>query len=196
MFFNYGTAQFSDLTRQIYIRRCLNGQSDFIYEKNVFICTIIYTTVFWGFRILLNLLNIEYRQWVFFVFLIVFLIGIISGLVQLIRKTKNIFVMVICILACFLISVIGVPFSLLMVSSFSSEHTIIKDEYKMVAYVDSFLHTTVRYYDYVNPFFCGKRLRLSEYYGDGTFDPFKEKSLSPQKYTWFDDSGNPISSTR
>lgn len=57
------------------------------------------------------------------------------------------------------------------------EYVLEKRGKRMVAYVSSFLEVNVNYYDYVNPFVRGNKLKLSEYYGKGGYDPFKEDEM-------------------
>lgn len=72
-----------------------------------------------------------------------------------------------------------------------SEHIVEKDGKKMVASVDSFLQVTVDYYDYVNPFIRGDKIRISEDYGNGGYDPFEQEgTLTPKHYIYYDDNGN------
>lgn len=73
------------------------------------------------------------------------------------------------------------------------EHIIEKDNKKMVACVNSFLQVRVSYYDYINLFVRGNKLRLYEDYGEGGYDPFETEEISsPKESTYYDDNGNPI----
>lgn len=59
----------------------------------------------------------------------------------------------------------------------------------MVAYVDSFLQVEVKYYDYINPFIRGNKIRIYEDYGSGGFDPFeKDEALIPIHFTYYYDN--------
>ena len=77
--------------------------------------------------------------------------------------------------------------------SYQPEHVVEKDGQKMVAYVNSFLHVEVNYYDYKNPFVCGNVLRIQENYGKGGYDPFERETMPvPESTKYYDKQGNPI----
>ena len=70
-----------------------------------------------------------------------------------------------------------------------TEHIIEKNGEKMVAYVDSFLQVEVKYYDHINSFLRGNKIRIYEDYGSGGFDPFeKDEALLPINSTYYDDN--------
>lgn len=69
------------------------------------------------------------------------------------------------------------------------EHIIEKDGKKMVAYVDSFLQVEVKYYDYINSFIRGDKIRIYEDYRSGGYDPFeKDEILIPIHFTYYYDN--------
>lgn len=71
------------------------------------------------------------------------------------------------------------------------EHVVEKDGKKMVAYVNSFLHITINYYDYENIFVRGSRLKLLVDAGKGGYDPFANGGEPDvHRYMYFDDDGN------
>lgn len=75
------------------------------------------------------------------------------------------------------------------------EHIVEKNGKQMVACVDSFLQVNVNYYDYVNPFVRENRVKMSEYYGKGGYDPFKLDEMPPViRSTYYNESGNVIES--
>lgn len=61
---------------------------------------------------------------------------------------------------------------LALVFSYTPEHVIEKDGKKYVAYVKSFTKVNVYYYDYINFFLVGNKVKIEEYYGSGGYDPF------------------------
>ncbi len=66
----------------------------------------------------------------------------------------------------------------------------------MVAYVNSFLEVNVNYYDYVNQFVRGNRLKINENYGNGGYDPFKQDEMpTVKRYIYYDDNGRVIRSS-
>lgn len=57
-----------------------------------------------------------------------------------------------------------------------------KDGKKMVARVNSFMKVRVEYYDYINPFVRGNKMKIEEDYGEGGYDPFEEaEKITPKK---------------
>jgi len=80
---------------------------------------------------------------------------------------------------------------LIIVFSYSPEHVVIKDDKKYLAYVNSFLKVDVYYYDYINFFLIGNKLRLHEYYGSGGYDPLDgTHNNKPLQYYYYDEQGN------
>lgn len=70
-----------------------------------------------------------------------------------------------------------------------TEHIIEKNGEKMVAYVDSFLQVEVKYYDHINSFLRGNKIRIYEDYGNGGFDPFeKDEALLPINSIYYGDN--------
>ncbi|MEG2788351.1 MAG: hypothetical protein RR942_11105 [Romboutsia sp.] len=60
----------------------------------------------------------------------------------------------------------------------------------MVACVNSFLQVNVDYYDYVNKFVRGNKLKINEDYGNGGYDPFQSNQMPEvERYIYFDDNG-------
>lgn len=76
-----------------------------------------------------------------------------------------------------------------------TEHIVEIENKKMVACVNGFTHTVVLYYDYINGFVRGYKLRIHEDYGSGGFDPFERDEVPvPKRSTHYDDYGNIIKS--
>lgn len=76
--------------------------------------------------------------------------------------------------------------------SYKWEHTVTRNNIKMIARVDSFSDGNVYYYQYKNPFFYGKNLGY-EYYGSGSSDPLAETLIkSPLHWAFYDPDGNLI----
>jgi len=79
------------------------------------------------------------------------------------------------------------------VFTYEPEYIIEKNRKPMVAYVNSFLEVNVSYYDYVNRFVRGNRLKISESYGKGGYDPFKSDELpTVERSIYYDDNGRVI----
>ncbi len=64
---------------------------------------------------------------------------------------------------------------------------------KMVAYVNSFLDINVEYHEYKNFLVCGYDVIGNEWYGDGSYDPFKHDPMpKPRTYKFYDTQGKVI----
>ena len=163
----------------------------------ILVYVAIFIGIFFLLRSILNLFDMEYRQWTYILGTIVFVIGTIAGVIQLLSRIKFSWLRILsyCVLTCAI--VVSIPFSVIAFAFiFVTEHVVQKDEYKLVAYVDGFLKTNVYYFDYKSPFTQGKCLRLSEYYGDGAFDPIKPPNgvtHDVKSYVWYDDEGHRVS---
>ncbi|MCL1819921.1 MAG: hypothetical protein FWG36_04610 [Oscillospiraceae bacterium] len=141
-------------------------------------------------------MDLDYRYRIYYISAIVFIIGVILGTAQMIKKIKKKPIKIMCAIL-FAASLITIaPFAYLGFGfAIRVEHVVVKEDYKLVAQVDGFNHTFVYYYDYINPFIQGKRMRLEEYYGTGGFDPIKNQygfTYNVERYTWYDDNGNRI----
>lgn len=152
-------------------------------KTNILFYLALVTALFFCMNFLLNSFNLEYRQWVYYAFATIVVLGVIVGIFQLIKKFKNAILKNICSIFLILLIIISLPISMLVVMVYSPEEIVTKDDYKLVAYEDKFLFdSTTRYYDYVNWFICGKQQRLVEDYQDGDL----------HDYIWYDDNGNAI----
>lgn len=63
------------------------------------------------------------------------------------------------------------------------EHEVVKDNKKYLAVVNSFLSVDVDYYDYVDENLRGNKIRISENYGKGGYDPFETSPMPAPKET-------------
>lgn len=162
----------------------------------IIIAGIGFAAIFWLLHLVLNQFSLEYRQWAAYTVLLISLILIVWGIFQLalkIRK-KPVKIAVTTLLAVLLLA--ASPYVLFLAGfSHLPEHVVIKNETKLVGYVNGFMHTNVSYYDYKNIFVRSTRLRLYEDYGSGGFDPIENYMgivYQPEKQTWYDDNGNPM----
>lgn len=164
-------------------------------NKIILIYSVLFAGVFFLLRYILNLFNLEYRRWIFYVFVIILIVGLILGIVQLIKKIKIRSLKVLCAIMFTALLLFSTPYAYIIFGlSIREEHIVVKNDYKLVAQVDGFKHTRIFYYDYKNLFVQGKQLRLYEYYGRGGFNPIKYPSEDyyVEEFTWYDDNGNPI----
>ena len=165
-------------------------------RKNIFLYTIIFLLLFIISHFVLNIFNIQYRQWIYWSVLAVFIIGIILGIVQIVRKKDENIKTAFIIMGMFVTIIIVAfwkMFLLLFAFLYTPEHVIEKDDKKYVAYVDSFLQVNVNYYDYINSFIMGNKIRIREDYGNGGYDPFDGKhDNKPINCDYYDKNGKII----
>lgn len=174
-------------------------------KKKLFIinCIMLFLTIIM-YKILgyiLNLNNLTFLNDVNFVFACIFTILLFSILIQIIiflhkfiykngAKTST---RILCRLGIlFIILSIGIYIFLgfILYAFTCPEHIVEKDGKKMIASVNSFLEVRVEYYDYINPFIRGNKIRIEEDYGDGGYDPFDLKEeIRPKRITYYNNSG-------
>lgn len=80
---------------------------------------------------------------------------------------------------------------------YEPEHVVERNGIRMVACVNSFLDTSVNYYEDKNILFHGSKSLGYEYYGSGCFDPFKKDEIKrkPLQYDFYDLNGNLLESS-
>lgn len=166
-------------------------------KNHILLSTIIMVVAFIAICFVNKLFGVMFRQWVYLAIILIAIIGSIIGIIQIIRKrNKYIKILLIVFLVSIFIFIIAFwPIILLGVAfSYEPEHVIEKDNKKYVAYVESFLKVNVYYYDYINFFLVGNKVKIHEFYGNGGYDPFDgEHSDSEVKsYYYYDDEGNLI----
>lgn len=166
-------------------------------KKHILITTIISTFIFVLLHFLLGLCDIMFRQWIYYLVGILIVIALIAGMIQTIKKTQNKIIKIIIKIISIIIVICTILSSyiimLFLVFSYSPEHVIEKNGKKYVAYVKSFTHVNVYYYDYINFFLVGNKVKIEEYYGRGGYDPFDgEYDYKEPTYYCYDDNGNVI----
>lgn len=153
--------------------------------------------------------NLTFTNPVIYTFASIFTVLLLSILVQIViilfniarKKTIKLSIRIISGLGVFMTTFSIVIFLILglfaFVFSYEPEHIVEKNGKKMVACVNSFLQVNVNYYDYVNPLVRGNKLKISEDYGNGGYDPFElDETPKAKWYTYYDDNGNVIKSNR
>ena len=100
-------------------------------RKNIFLYTIIFLLLFIISHFVLNIFNIQYRQWIYWSVLAVFIIGIILGIVQIVRKKDENIKTAFIIMGMFVTIIIVAfwkMFLLLFAFLYTPEHVIEKDD--------------------------------------------------------------------
>ncbi|MBS6043951.1 MAG: hypothetical protein KIA08_14865 [Clostridium baratii] len=179
-------------------------------RKKFFIinCILLFSLVllYKAFEYILRLNNLRFLNYINITVAAIFTILLFSILIQIIIFLYNITcksdtktpTRILCRLGIFFI-VLGIGIYIFIGFIFYAftepEHIVEKDGKKMVASVESFLQVRVGYYDYINPFIRGNRIRIYEDYGNGGYDPFEQREvLIPKHYSYYDDNGNIIKS--
>lgn len=163
-------------------------------KRSILFYTIIVAVVFVIIHFLLKIFNIQFRQWVYYCIMVLTLIGTLAGIIQIVRK-KNKKIKIIFLTIGLIISILIIIFwkviLLIIAFLYSPEHVVIKDDKKYLGYVNSFLKVDVYYYDYINFFLIGNKLKLHEYYGSGGYDPLDgTHNNKPLQYYYYDEQGN------
>lgn len=167
-------------------------------KNHIFLTTVIFTLLFLLISFILYKNNILFRQWVYYLSGLLIYVGLILGITQLIRKIKNKIAKLISsviFIICIILSILFLIISLIF--GYQPEHVIKKNNNKYVAYVNAFLDVNVTYYDYINFFLRGSKERISEGYGNGSYDPFTfdggtiKEPISTYYYK-YDSNGNRI----
>lgn len=167
------------------------------------ILTIIYKLL----EYVLKINNLAFMNTVVYTFIVISIVLFFSILIEVIKALYNTRKKKTLKLSMRIISGIGIAAVVVLiillliygfvafVFSHKPEYIVVKDDKKMVAYVNSFLQVEVNYYDYVNKFVRGRQLKINEDYGNGGYDPFKRDEMpSLERYIYFDSKGNVIKS--
>lgn len=127
---------------------------------------------------------------------VLFYLILIQGFISLHYKAINKFQKFMTIIISGIVLVIMLMYTAFAFAfSYNPEHIVEKDGKKMVAYVNSFLHVRVEYYDYLNSIVRRPQVKITEDYGRGGYDPFeKDEMPSIKHYTYYDDNGKVIKS--
>lgn len=170
-------------------------------KKSIFFYTITIIIIFIASLPVLNLLNIQYRQWVYYFMILLSITGLFVSSIQIALKNNKIVKIIIGI--CIILTIIILIsfwklFFLVFAFTYTPEHIIEKDGKKYVIDVEAFLHVDAYYYDYINFFLKGSKIKIHEYYGKGGYDPFEGESGNrvPIEYTYYDNKGNVIKTNK
>lgn len=134
--------------------------------------TIIYTALFLLSCLMLSAFGLTFRAWGYIWAAAVIAAGFSAGLIQVLVWIKNKILKTVCtalsviiLFYSFWIGVVSVAFG------YMPEYVVERDGQKYVIFVNSFLKTSVYYYDYKNFLVMGRKRQIEEYYGKAYFDP-------------------------
>lgn len=164
-------------------------------KNSILFYTFAYAILFIVSKLILNAIGMEYRSYVNYSSIILILIGVITGVTQILNNIKM-GVIKICLIICN-ISIMGFviicsPIILLFVAFLPPEHVVIKNNKTYVAYVYSWLDTRVEYYDYVNFFLMGNTKRMEDFYNNVGRDVLAKDAeglFTPSYTTYYDKYG-------
>lgn len=142
--------------------------------KNGITFSLLYGIIFYFINLILNKNNMQFMSWIYYfsysIIILFFLIGIFQLVFKIKSKIKrNIFLIIISIFSAITISI---SIYVCMIA-YNPEYIIIKDNKTMVATVESFHHTYINYYDYINPIMKSVNVINSEHCSSGSHNPFK-----------------------
>lgn len=154
---------------------------------------LLYDLFFIGITVLINfllyLVNIRLRLWVIVLLFLIFIIGFIVGIFQLLANQKKYIIIIILLIVA--LNLLFLPIvGPILIFSYKPEHTTTLDGKKYVAVVSSFLHVDVDYYDYYGFLLMGTKVKVHGYFGKGGYDPFINSDISDGvTYTYYDSKG-------
>lgn len=164
------------------------------FKEHILILAIIMLAIFIIAIFSLELLGFRFLNSVYYLVIPIILVFVVVGMIQMIIKFKS---KVIKIIASVLfgglvvLCVLGRSIIVLILALFYSPENYVEiDGVKYVAYVDKFLVTNVRYYEYVNNIIRKDNIKFKENYGFGLYDPFEENTKAVlESSTYYDDNG-------
>lgn len=166
-------------------------------QRTILLDAIFYTLIIVGLHFILSIYKLRFMRWIYIVSSIIIMIGFICGVIQLLLKIKIKFVKNTLLSTFIVLLLLSAPIIYFCVRlTYTPEYIVEKDGKEYVAYVYGiFLRVNVRYYDYKNIFISGNQLRIYENYGEGAFDPIKNKRKYKNKIksvTYYDENGKII----
>ena len=168
-------------------------------KKSIMFYTISYFIIFMLLKLIVNLLGLEFIQYIYDFSIIAIAIGVIAKIMQVFIKSKSKdtrICIVVCSISIGILIAIFSPIIMLFFFTFHPpEHIVEKDNKKYVAYVHAFLDTRVEYYDYVNFFIRGTTKRIEDNYDNLGIDILQEEHeglYSPDYTYYYNDEGRII----
>lgn len=142
-------------------------------KRNFLIYSGMYIVIILTLKGILNIINIEFMSWVYFLSFNIIYICIVIGINQLIFKIhKKIVLKVILVLITLgIFYITGLISIVIQEFAYRPTHIIKKDNKKMVVIVDRWRHANLDYYNYITPFMRSRKYIEREYLNDNT-DPF------------------------
>ncbi|MBP3254952.1 MAG: exo-alpha-sialidase [Clostridia bacterium] len=137
------------------------------FFRSMYFYTFVFAIVFIISKVIINSLNLEYMQYIYKGATIAVVIGILLGIIQSIIKSETNGRRTLIIVTTLLIVIIVAPIVAFFIAFQPPEHIVEKGNKKYVAYVYSWHHTRVDYYEYMNFFVRGITKRIEENYKNG-----------------------------
>ena len=172
---------------------------------NKYTILVILIVIYKLLKYILKINNLAFTNITFYTFIVILIVLLLSILIQVIKvlyyiikkKTIKLWIRSISGIGIAIVTTLIIIFVIyggfVFVFTYEPEHIVEKDGKKMVARVYSFVQVQVNYYDYINLFVRGNKLKINEDYGNGGYDPFKRDEMpSVRSYIYFDDNGKVI----
>ena len=139
--------------------------------KYILLYPILYTLIIVSLHYILTIFGLMFREWVYYLSVIIVIVGLIIGIIQLILKIKikTLKVIGMCIFSILLLLIL--PKTLFLISwTYEPEYIVNVDRKKYVVYESGFTSTNLTYYEYKNIFVVGNKI-IMEKTGNGVFNP-------------------------
>lgn len=167
MYVNQENGKYKDAEQKVFTQKIKT-----YVPKLIWLYTIIGAALFFVLCLGLALLGMAFRAWVYTGAAVVLAAGLVAGLVQIILRIKKRVCKTICIASSIIFLYYVSWFSFVaVIFGYMPEYVVEREGQKYVVFVDSFLKTSVYYYDYKNFLVMGRERRIEEYYGKAHFDP-------------------------
>ena len=122
----------------------------FLVKKWVVLVGVLLALSFYLLNRVLNVFHLELRNWIIYLVVLISFILIICGFFQILSKVKWKALKISLISASIAALILSSPYVLLAGFSYTPEYVVLKNEKKLVAYVNGFMHTNGTDYDYKN----------------------------------------------
>lgn len=156
-------------------------------RRHIFVYDFIFLGLSLFVNFLLNLLDMRFRTSFMMILIMIFIIGIIAGIVCYIENNNKKAACIIFTIS----SSIGIIFMgglILLYSLYGPEHNVNLYGKKYVAVVaDYYSNVDVDYYESYGPLLMGTKVKVHGYFGSGAYDPFLNPNIPDGvTYTYYD----------
>lgn len=163
------------------------------FKNNILISTIICGILFAIINTVLDVMHLKFLYVIYTISIIMFMIGVATGIYQVLLRLKKFKIILIVIFTIILIIILPIIYIIFAIRHQPTYIMEISDE-KMIVQVDQAFIVKVEYYDYINALVINKTPRMVKDYGEGAFDPIKDNREDYLIGTYYyDKEGNRVS---